>query len=120
MSVVLTGGPCGGKTTLLEELKAAARAAGVDVYTVPEVPSLLISNGAAYPGMVDPAKLLVYEETMTRLQLQVVRYIASLPALPVLTPIARDRRMPSESSQRPRNGPPCSYATAGCSTSPPI
>lgn len=68
---VLTGGPCGGKSSLLNELNSKMASQGVDVYTVPEVPSLLISNGCPYPGINAPKEqLLTYEKTMLTLQLQ--------------------------------------------------
>ncbi|GMH85367.1 hypothetical protein TrVE_jg308 [Triparma verrucosa] len=44
---VLTGGPCGGKTTALARLSTYLRNLGFDVYTVPEASTLLLSNGAA-------------------------------------------------------------------------
>ena len=46
-NVVLTGGPCGGKSSSQEMLSTALSKQGFAVYFVPEVPSLLISGGAA-------------------------------------------------------------------------
>lgn len=43
--VVLTGGPCGGKTTALARLSCYLRERGFEVFTVPEAFSLLVSNG---------------------------------------------------------------------------
>lgn len=47
-NIVLTGGPCGGKSTALNHLKESLQAEGFDVYTVPEVPTILILGGAEY------------------------------------------------------------------------
>jgi len=43
--IVLTGGPCGGKTTSLARLSSFLRERGFEVMTVPEAFSLLVSNG---------------------------------------------------------------------------
>lgn len=43
--VVLTGGPCGGKTTALARLSSYLRERGFEVLTCPEAFSILISNG---------------------------------------------------------------------------
>ena len=44
--VVLTGGPCGGKTTSLNRLRRGFEEKGYAVFVVPEIPSLLIGGGA--------------------------------------------------------------------------
>ena len=44
--VVLTGGPCGGKTTSLNQLRSRLEADGYAVFVVPEIPSILIGGGA--------------------------------------------------------------------------
>ena len=85
--LVLTGGPCGGKTSLLSVLRkqlpemAGARPAangdgdgdggggGLDVYVVPEVPTMLMEGGAVYPGNDAGQLLLDFEVSMMRLQL---------------------------------------------------
>jgi len=46
--IVLTGGPCGGKTTSLARLSPYLRERGFEVITVPEAFSLLVSNGMAF------------------------------------------------------------------------
>lgn len=48
--IVLTGGPCGGKSTSLKVLTSALEEKGYRVMTVPEVPTILMSNGAHFPG----------------------------------------------------------------------
>ncbi len=72
-TVVLTGGPCGGKTSSEAQLSATLAEAGFDVYFAPEVPSILIRGGAAYPGLApeNSHQLLVFEKGIVDLQLQV-------------------------------------------------
>ena len=48
--IVLTGGPCGGKSSSLMALKIALEDSGYRVMTMPEVPTILMSNGAQFPG----------------------------------------------------------------------
>jgi predicted ATPase len=43
--IVLTGGPCGGKTTSLARISSFLRERGFEVMTVPEAFSILVSNG---------------------------------------------------------------------------
>ncbi len=49
-SVVLTGGPCAGKTSSQEHLGRSLTAAGFDVYFAPEVPTIMLNGGCQYPG----------------------------------------------------------------------
>ncbi|KAL9182738.1 hypothetical protein ACHAXT_004017 [Thalassiosira profunda] len=46
--IVLTGGPCGGKTTSLARLSPYLRERGFEVITCPEAFSILVSNGMAF------------------------------------------------------------------------
>lgn len=46
--IVLTGGPCGGKTTSLARLSPYLRERGFEVITVPEAFSLLVTNGYSF------------------------------------------------------------------------
>lgn len=46
--IVLTGGPCGGKTTSLARLSPYLRERGFEVITCPEAFSILISNGMSF------------------------------------------------------------------------
>ncbi len=45
LNVVLTGGPCSGKTTAIEEIKSNFTEKGYNVYTVPEAATILINSG---------------------------------------------------------------------------
>jgi predicted ATPase len=70
-TVALTGGPCGGKSSSLEVFSDALRAKGYDVYTVPEVPTILIKGGCQYPGADGGEKLMQFEIGLIRLQMQI-------------------------------------------------
>ena len=45
LNIVVTGGPCGGKTTILDELTALLRSYGYTVYIVNEAATELINSG---------------------------------------------------------------------------
>ncbi|KAJ8605165.1 hypothetical protein CTAYLR_000358 [Chrysophaeum taylorii] len=49
--IVLTGGPCAGKTTALARLSGFLQERGFRVYTVPEVATMLFVNGAAFADL---------------------------------------------------------------------
>ena len=64
--IVLTGGPCGGKTTALARLSPYLRERGFEVITCPEAFSILVSNGMAfdYLGAVEGMPLVVQDTVM--------------------------------------------------------
>ena len=64
--IVLTGGPCGGKTTSLARLAPYLRERGFEVITCPEAFSLLISNGMPfdYLGAVKGMDIVVQDTVM--------------------------------------------------------
>jgi CYTH domain-containing protein/predicted ATPase len=64
--IVLTGGPCGGKTTALSHICERLRSAGFDVYTVPEAATILLGNGAL-PGTIED-QIITWESNMMILQ----------------------------------------------------
>jgi hypothetical protein len=70
LRVVLTGGPCSGKSLSLPHLSMALRAElGAATATVPEAATLLLSHGHHYPGMSGPPALLdAFEASLFRLQ----------------------------------------------------
>lgn len=49
--IVLTGGPCAGKTTALARLSGFLQERGFRVYTVPEMATLLFTNGVAFSDL---------------------------------------------------------------------
>jgi predicted ATPase len=77
--VVMTGGPCGGKSTSLKLLTEALTARGFGVYTTPEVPTILINGGCAYPGPEGPATE-VFESQLISLQMQLENTFTSIAA----------------------------------------
>lgn len=68
--VVLTGGPCAGKSSAIEYFAAKIREHGFDVYQVPEVPTLLLNGGCVYPGLDGGERLVAFETSLIELQLQ--------------------------------------------------
>lgn len=72
--LVLTGGPCGGKSSSLEDLTKALTSKGYDIMCVPEVPTILMNGGCKYPGIsADKEKLIVFEKALIEAQLQLER-----------------------------------------------
>ena len=69
-TLALTGGPCGGKSSSLSALTTALKDKGFDVYTCPEVPTIMISGGCVYPGESAGQRLIEFETALIRLQLQ--------------------------------------------------
>jgi len=76
--VVLTGGPCGGKSSAAKKMKEELTKDGVDVYFAPEIPTLLI-NGGCLPQLLssfaaaengDAKPLVEFETNLLGLQLQ--------------------------------------------------
>jgi hypothetical protein len=68
--IVLTGGPRGGKASLAALVETKLSELDIDVYLVPEVPTLLLNAGAQY----NPEKfeeLLAFEIGLTQLQIQI-------------------------------------------------
>ncbi|KAA0162870.1 hypothetical protein FNF28_04505 [Cafeteria roenbergensis] len=94
-TVVLTGGPCGGKSSSLEHVTKAFSARGFDVYAGPEVPTIIMQGGGKYPG-IDAGELLSqFEIALLQLQEQMedsFRRIALSTGRPSL--VILDRAMP--------------------------
>lgn len=65
--VVLTGGPCAGKSSALHMLTTTLQKT-YSVYTVPETSTILLSNGCKYPGIDNLDLLYEYEYEYTQLQ----------------------------------------------------
>uniref|UniRef100_A0A7S2S009 NadR/Ttd14 AAA domain-containing protein n=1 Tax=Mucochytrium quahogii TaxID=96639 RepID=A0A7S2S009_9STRA len=68
--IVLTGGPCAGKSSSMEYLADRLMDLNYDVYLVPEVPTLLLNGGCVYPGMDGGERLITFEANLIELQLQ--------------------------------------------------
>ena len=66
--IVITGGPCGGKTTCMSQLVEEFRGRGYRVFVVPEVPSILLGGGADL-GALDRDGFLSFEKNLIGLQI---------------------------------------------------
>jgi CYTH domain-containing protein/predicted ATPase len=66
--IVLTGGPCGGKTSALAHLKAHFEARGVRIFQVSELATILIGGGADL-AKLDLAGLLSFEQNLIQMQM---------------------------------------------------
>ena len=66
--IVLTGGPCGGKTTALARLSSYLRERGFEVITCPEAFSILGSNGFEMSYFGTEGMAMVVQDTVMKLQ----------------------------------------------------
>jgi CYTH domain-containing protein/predicted ATPase len=66
--IVLTGGPCGGKTTCLSAITERMQGLGIQVYRIPETATLMLSGGVSVRG-VSPSQLLGVEEGILRVMM---------------------------------------------------
>jgi predicted ATPase len=62
--VLLTGGPCGGKSSSLARLKKKLEGTGVRLFTVPEAATIIFSNGAEWVTLTDDQRFVLLEELM--------------------------------------------------------
>ena len=69
--VALTGGPCAGKSTVIGAASELLSLQGVQVLTVPEVPTILMTNGCKFPGLGSLVELLGYEKSLMKLQIAI-------------------------------------------------
>eukprot|EP00441_Pelagodinium_beii_P019130 CAMPEP_0197663418 /NCGR_PEP_ID=MMETSP1338-20131121/57316_1 /TAXON_ID=43686 ORGANISM="Pelagodinium beii, Strain RCC1491" /NCGR_SAMPLE_ID=MMETSP1338 /ASSEMBLY_ACC=CAM_ASM_000754 /LENGTH=226 /DNA_ID=CAMNT_0043241761 /DNA_START=53 /DNA_END=733 /DNA_ORIENTATION=+ len=76
--IALTGGPCGGKSSALAEIRKVMKEEGVDVYMVPEVPTVIMQGGGVYPGVDGGEKLIAFETAIIELQLQMEKSFMTL------------------------------------------
>ena len=67
---LLFSGPCGGKSSSLAHFTKALEARGYDVYTAPEVPTILMTGGCKYPGNDAGEILIEFEAALMKLQTQ--------------------------------------------------
>lgn len=67
--IVLTGGPCGGKTTALSEVADRLRSLGLQVFTQPEVSTTLSVAGAGFPAAAGAEYREGWESARLRFQL---------------------------------------------------
>lgn len=70
--IVLTGGPCGGKTTVLSYLRKKLMDSGYRVFIVPEVATIVISGGVYDMGHLaknDPPRFLAVQCVISNIQI---------------------------------------------------
>jgi predicted ATPase len=68
--IVLTGGACAGKSTLLSTLQSTVpHRTGVKVFTVPEASTLLVQNGLEWSSMDTDERAIEYQLALLRVQL---------------------------------------------------
>mmetsp|Transcript_2984 Transcript_2984/g.5527 ORF Transcript_2984/g.5527 Transcript_2984/m.5527 type:complete len:251 (-) Transcript_2984:255-1007(-) len=68
-TVVLTGGPCGGKTTSLPELKKHLEDLGYKVYTVPESATLLQVGGVERLALCQDEDYIAFQTSILDVQM---------------------------------------------------
>lgn len=68
LRVVLTGGPCGGKSTSMSHIAARMQGMGFQVYQIPETASLLLGSGVS-PGGCTVEQLVVIQEGILRVMM---------------------------------------------------
>jgi thymidylate kinase len=56
--VVLTGGPCAGKTTSMNRIRSFFEKVGWKVFTVPETATILLSTGIHFYDLANHSKLI--------------------------------------------------------------
>lgn len=66
--IVLTGGPCAGKTTALVRLSGYLSERGFRVYTVPEAATMLFVNGVAFSDFEGDEAVLSFQASVLDLQ----------------------------------------------------
>lgn len=64
--IVLTGGPCGGKSTAMSHLSDRLKGLGFRVFCVPEAASLLITGIGMVPPMLPEHEHITFEGTLLR------------------------------------------------------
>jgi inorganic pyrophosphatase len=64
--IVLTGGPCGGKSTALSQLTAFLRPLGYEVFMVPEVATILFTGGAKYSANMLQGQLVAFQSAIVK------------------------------------------------------
>ncbi len=106
ITVVLTGGPCAGKSSSLQSMKDVLTKAGYEILTVPEVPTILMENGCKFPGIDGPReRLLRYETLLIEMQLQMENTFIDMAALNS-SPLPTGSEVAAAGLVRSHPGPP--------------
>lgn len=77
--IALTGGPCAGKSSCLGHIIENATCAGFDVYTAPEVATLLFNSGVQLP-LGDAEGMFVFQSSLIGHQLSLERTLTRIAA----------------------------------------
>ena len=72
----MTGGPCAGKSSSLQHIRQKATEVGFDVYTAPEIATLLFNSGIQYPSNDDD--IVEFQKSLCRIQLHFERNFTSI------------------------------------------
>ena len=76
--IVLTGGPCGGKTTAMARLKNFLLERGFRVFTVPEAATLFWANGMSFADLSSRQAAINFQVTLLRTQIHLEDTLAGL------------------------------------------
>jgi len=76
--VVLTGGPCGGKTSAMTHFEKTLKAKGYSVYVIPEIPTLLFNAGTPPISAMSDGQLVTLEKQILNLQLRFENSVLSV------------------------------------------
>lgn len=79
--IVLTGGPCAGKSSALSHIRAAGTHRGFDVVAAPEVATLILNSGYNFPDPAKPdfaEKKFKFQLAIAQLQLGMERSLLGL------------------------------------------
>jgi len=68
-SVVITGGPCGGKTTCFPRLTKCLEAKGYRVFTITEAATLFFSSGVTFGDLDDDNVRLAFQQSVIDFQM---------------------------------------------------
>eukprot|EP00927_Polykrikos_kofoidii_P068464 TRINITY_DN63827_c0_g1_i1.p1 TRINITY_DN63827_c0_g1~~TRINITY_DN63827_c0_g1_i1.p1 ORF type:complete len:304 (+),score=38.40 TRINITY_DN63827_c0_g1_i1:110-1021(+) len=74
--IVLTGGPCAGKSSVLDHLRTKATKKGFDIISAPEVATLILNTGYLFPPSSDQVRL--FQTSIAKLQLAMERNLLML------------------------------------------
>lgn len=78
--IVITGGPCAGKTKGLAYLIKKLSSRGFMVFTIPEIPTLLFNGGLTPLKMENEEQVFEFEKTVVAMQLSFEKMIEAAAA----------------------------------------
>lgn len=78
--IALTGGPCAGKSSAVENIVKKARKKGFDVVVAPEMPTLIFNAGIKMPEEHDEDFTFAFQSSNVSLQLQLERSLTNICA----------------------------------------